>query len=45
MCIAIVCFPDHGIIDFVIVNLIFLTKPFFYLNKNSRQNVKYLENE
>ena len=27
------------------VNPIFLTKPFFYVTKNSRQKFKYLENE
>ena len=27
------------------INLIFLIKPFLYMTKNSRQNLKYLENE
>ena len=27
------------------IDLIFLIKPFFYMTKKSRQNLKYLENE
>ena len=42
--IAVVCFPDFDVINFEI-NLIFLTKPFFYMTKRSRQKFKYLENE
>ena len=42
--IPIVCFPDFDVINFEI-NLIFLTKPFFYMTKMSRQKFKYLENE
>ena len=44
MCIAIVCFPGCGIINFEI-SLIFLIKPFFYLTKKSRQKFKYLDNK
>ena len=44
MCIAIVGFPACDALDFEI-NLIFLIKPFFYMAKQSRQNVKYLEGE
>ena len=44
ICIAIVCQPDYDITNFEI-NLIFLTKPFFYITKNSRRKIKHLENE
>ena len=44
MFIAIVCFPGCDVINFEI-NLIFLIKPFFYMNKNSRQKFKYIESE
>ena len=44
MCTAIVCFPHCDVINFEI-NLIFLTKQFFYMNKNSRQKFKYHDNE
>ena len=44
ICIAIVCQPGYDITNFEI-NLIFLTKPFFYITKNSRQKIKHLENE
>ena len=44
LCIAFVCFSGCDVITFEI-NLISLTKPFFYLTKKSRQNFKYLENE
>ena len=27
------------------INVTFITKPFFYMIKNSRQKIKYLENE
>ena len=36
MCITIVCFPGCYLINFEI-NLIFLTKPFFYVTKKLRQ--------
>ena len=42
MCIAPVCYPRCGVINFEI-DLIFLMKLFFYLNKKSRQKFKYLE--
>ena len=35
---------DRDVISFEI-NLIFLIKPFFYLNKKSKQKFKYLKNE
>ena len=41
---AIVCFPGYYVIHFE-TNLIFLTKPFFYMTKKSRQKFKYPENE
>ena len=44
MCTAIVCLPGCDVLKFEI-NLIFLTKPFFYMIKISRQKFKYLENE
>ena len=44
MCVAIICFPGCDVINFEI-NLIFLTKPFFYMTKKSRQRFKYLENK
>ena len=44
MSIAIICFSGCSFIKFEI-NLISLTKPFFYLTKKSRQKFKYLENE
>ena len=44
MCIAIVYFPGCDVIIFEI-KLIFLIKPFFYINKKSRQKLKYLEIE
>ena len=44
MCIAIACFPGCEVINFEI-NFIFLIKPFFYMTKNSKQKLKYLENE
>ena len=39
-----VCYPGCNVINFEI-NLIFLIKLFFYMNKKSRQKRKYLENE
>ena len=42
MCITIVSLPGCDVINFEI-NLIFLIKPFFYMAKKSRQNLKYLE--
>ena len=36
MCVAIICFPGCGGINFEI-NLIFVIKPFFYMTKNSRE--------
>ena len=44
VCIIILCYPGCDIINFGI-NLIFLIKLFFYMNKKSRQKLKYLENE
>ena len=44
VCIAIVCFPGCDVMNFE-TNLIFLIKPLFYMNKKSRQKIKYLENE
>ena len=44
MCIAIVCLPGCDVIKFEI-NHIILTKPFFYMTKNWKQKVKYLEDE
>ena len=44
MCIAIVCFPGFGVINFEIKHT-FLIKPLFYLTKTSRQKFKYLKNE
>ena len=44
MCIAIVCKPDCGVIDFKF-SLIFLIKPFSYMPKTSRQKFKYRENQ
>ena len=44
MCIAIVCWPGCDVINFKI-NLIFLIKPFLYMTKKSRQNLKFLKNE
>ena len=44
MCITIVCFPGCDVIKFEI-NLIFLTKLFFYMTKKPRQKFKYLKNE
>ena len=44
MCIAIVCLPGCNDKNFKI-NLILLIKPFLYMNKKSRQKLKYLENE
>ena len=42
--IAIVYFLGCDVITFEI-NFIFLLKPFFYMPKNLRQKIKYLENE
>ena len=44
MCIEIVCFPGFDVINSE-VNLIFLIKPFLYIDEKSRQKFKYLENE
>ena len=46
MCNVIVCIPGYDVINFA-NNLIFLIKPFCYMteDKNSRQKLKYLENE
>ena len=44
MSIAIVCFPGCDVINFEI-NVIFLIKYFFYMSKNSKEKLKYLENE
>ena len=44
ICISIVCWPGCEVIKFEI-NLIFLIKPFWYMNKKSGQKLKYLENE
>ena len=44
MCIVIVCYPGYDVINFEI-NLIFLIKPFLYMTKKSRQELKYLENK
>ena len=42
MCIAIVCFPDFGVINFEI-NVIPLIKPLLHVTKKSRQKLKFLE--
>ena len=39
-----ICKPDCDVIKFEI-NLIFLTKPFYYMTQKSRQKLKYLEKE
>ena len=44
MCIAVVCFVGCDVINFEI-DFVFLIKPFFYTIKNSRQKLKYIENE
>ena len=44
MFIAIVCFPGCDVKNFEI-NVIFLIKPFFSMNKKSKQKFKYLEIE
>ena len=44
MCIATVCFPGCDAISFEI-NIIVLIKPFWYMNINSRDKFKFLENE
>ena len=44
MWIAIDCWPGCDIIDFEI-SPIFITKPFLYITKKSRQKFKYLEKE
>ena len=44
MCIRIVCYPGCDVINFEI-NLIFPIKPFFDMTEDSRQNIKYNENE
>ena len=44
MCTAIASFPGCDVINFEI-DLIFLIKPFFYMNKKSRQKFKHLENK
>ena len=44
MYIAIICWPGCYVINFEI-NLMFLIKPFFYLTKKSKVELKYLENE
>ena len=41
---AFVCFSGFDVMNFEI-NLIFLIKPMFYMNKKLRQKIKYLENE
>ena len=43
MCIAIVCKPGYDVINFEINRI--LIKPFLYMTKKSRQNLKYLDNE
>ena len=43
MCITFVCYPGCDVIKYEI-NLIFLIKPFWYITKQSRQKLKYLEN-
>ena len=44
MCIINLCQPGCDVINFEI-NLIFLIKLFFYMNKKSRQKLRYFENE
>ena len=44
MCIAIVCQPGCDVMNSGI-NLVFQSKPFFYMTKNARQRFKHLENE
>ena len=44
MCIIIVCFPSCEVVNFEI-NFAFLIKSFFYMTKNSKQKIKYPENE
>ena len=44
MCVVVICFPGCDVINLEI-NLIFLIKPFFFMNKISRQNFKDLDNE
>ena len=44
MCIGIVCFPGCNVMKFE-TKLIFLIKPFFYMNKKSALKFNYLENE
>ena len=44
MCMVIVCWRDRDVINFE-TDLIFLIKPFFYLTKKSRQEIKSLEKE
>ena len=44
MCAVVICFPGCDVINLEI-NLIFLIKPFFFMNKISRQKFKDLDNE
>ena len=44
MCVVVICFPGCDVINLEI-NLIFLIKPFFFMNKISRQKFKDLDNE
>ena len=44
MCVVVICFPGCDVINLEI-NLIFLIKLFFFMNKISRQNFKDLDNE
>ena len=44
MHIVTVCFPGSEIMNFEF-NYIFLNKPFSYMIKDSKQKLKYLENE
>ena len=44
MCISIACSPGCDVINFEI-NLIFLIKPFLFIIRMPKQNLKYLENE
>ena len=44
MWVVVICFPGCDVINLEI-NLIFLIKPFFFMNKISRQKFKDLDNE
>ena len=41
MCIAVVCFPGCDVINFEI-SLIFLIKPFFYIDQKIKTKIEYL---